>query len=321
MARCLAGRPKARRAPTSSSSCSAWRQYAEAFGERRPAAMNNACARSEISSGVGKISVGKRTGEEDHRRLLRLRDMIEVSSPTVTVTCRPVFARVNSTRRPCDGRHGTLEQPAFTRLIHRRSTSPSHHERSMTETATASETSRRVQTLHDPSLYTNRELSWLEFNQRVLDQAIDDRHPLLERVKFLAIVGSNLDEFFMVRVATLLKQQRAGLEQVSPDGLTVSQQLSAHPRARDGDAEATRPRAGASGCGPRSAEAGVQFLEPDQYTDQIRRYLSAVFHGRDLSAADAAGVRSAAIRSRSSRTAARISRSWSVTTAGPSSRA
>ena len=63
--------------------------------------------------------------------------------------------------------------------------------------------------LHDPSLYINRELSWLEFNQRVLDQAIGDHHPLLERVKFLAIVGSNLDEFFMVRVATLLQEASA----------------------------------------------------------------------------------------------------------------
>jgi len=78
----------------------------------------------------------------------------------------------------------------------------------------------------DPSLYKNRELSWLEFNQRVLDQARDDYHPLLERVKFLAIVSSNLDEFFMVRVATLPKKQRAGIEQLSIDGKTVVTQLA-----------------------------------------------------------------------------------------------
>ena len=72
--------------------------------------------------------------------------------------------------------------------------------------------------LRDPVHYINRELSWLEFNQRVLDQATSDYHPLLERVKFLAIVGSNLDEFYMVRVATLLKKQRAGAEDLSADG-------------------------------------------------------------------------------------------------------
>src|SRR5262245_21059367 len=88
-------------------------------------------------------------------------------------------------------------------------------------------TARAPVSLDDPSLYTNRELSWLAFNQRVLDQAIEGYHPLLERVKFLSIVCSNLDEFFMVRVATLLKKQRAAIEQPSADGLTTTAALSA----------------------------------------------------------------------------------------------
>jgi polyphosphate kinase len=67
----------------------------------------------------------------------------------------------------------------------------------------------------------------LEFNQRVLDQATSDYHPLHEPVKFLAIVGSNLDEFYMVQVATLLKKQRAGAEDLSADGLTASEELAA----------------------------------------------------------------------------------------------
>src|SRR5688572_6440967 len=75
--------------------------------------------------------------------------------------------------------------------------------------------------LSSPALYINRELSWLSFNERVLSQAQDVSHPLLERVKFLAITGTNLDEFFMVRVATILKKFRAGIEDVSIDGQTT----------------------------------------------------------------------------------------------------
>src|SRR4030095_4664500 len=81
--------------------------------------------------------------------------------------------------------------------------------------------------LSDPTLYINRELGWLAFNQRVLDQANDPAHPLLERVKFLSITAGNLDEFYMVRVATLLKKFRAGMGDVSPDGLHTEQQLVA----------------------------------------------------------------------------------------------
>src|SRR6516164_8544379 len=65
--------------------------------------------------------------------------------------------------------------------------------------------------LDDPSLYTNRELSWLQFNRRVLEEAQDPGVPLLERVKFLAIFSSNLDEFFMVRVGNLQRKVQAGI--------------------------------------------------------------------------------------------------------------
>ncbi len=81
--------------------------------------------------------------------------------------------------------------------------------------------------LNDPSLYVNRELSLLAFQRRVLEEAQDDTNPLLERVKFLSILGSNLDEFFMIRVAGLMRQVEAGTAELSPDGLTAAEQLDA----------------------------------------------------------------------------------------------
>ncbi len=79
--------------------------------------------------------------------------------------------------------------------------------------------------LKDPQYYFNRELSWLEFNRRVLAEALDSRTPLLERLKFLAIFSSNLDEFFMVRVAGLKRQVEAQVESSTPDGRSPQQQL------------------------------------------------------------------------------------------------
>ncbi|MDO8502117.1 MAG: polyphosphate kinase 1 [Gemmatimonadaceae bacterium] len=79
----------------------------------------------------------------------------------------------------------------------------------------------------DPSLFINRELSWLEFNARVLHEAFDGRNPLLERLKFLAIFSTNLDEFYMVRVAGLRRQLAAGMHAPTADGMTSQAQLSA----------------------------------------------------------------------------------------------
>ncbi|MGL5833569.1 MAG: RNA degradosome polyphosphate kinase, partial [Waterburya sp.] len=81
--------------------------------------------------------------------------------------------------------------------------------------------------LNDPQYYFNRELSWLEFNRRVLAEALDKRTPLLERLKFMAIFSSNLDEFFMVRVAALKQQVAAGVTKLSADGRNPRQQLEA----------------------------------------------------------------------------------------------
>src|ERR1700722_19344949 len=81
--------------------------------------------------------------------------------------------------------------------------------------------------LEDPRLYVNRELGLLAFQKRVLEEAQDEQNPLLERVKFLSILGSNLDEFFMVRVAGLKRQVESGVLECGPDGMTPKQQLTA----------------------------------------------------------------------------------------------
>jgi polyphosphate kinase len=83
----------------------------------------------------------------------------------------------------------------------------------------------RRPSLSDPSLYINRELSWLGFNNRVLEQARDERHPLLERVRFVSISETNLDEFFMIRVAGLQQQVASELPNPVPDGMTPEEQI------------------------------------------------------------------------------------------------
>ena len=130
--------------------------------------------------------------------------------------------------------------------------------------------------LSAPALYINRELSWLEFNQRVLAQAQDSFHPLLERMKFLSITASNLDEFFMVRVATILKKFRADIDDVSIDGLNTEQELAAI-RQRALEQMDLQSACWSHALRPLLASEGIHFVEPGDYTVAMDQWLKQYF--------------------------------------------
>jgi polyphosphate kinase len=133
--------------------------------------------------------------------------------------------------------------------------------------------------LKDPALYINRELSWLEFNQRVLAQAQDTRHPLLERIKFLAITGTNLDEFFMIRVATTMRRFRAGVEEVAPDGYTTGQQLEAMRSCAHVMLDAVASTW--STLRELLEHEQIRLLDPQRWTPEVHEYLNGYF-SRDI---------------------------------------
>lgn len=128
----------------------------------------------------------------------------------------------------------------------------------------------------DPSLYINRELSWLEFNQRVLEEARDSRHPLLERVKFLAITSSNLDEFFMIRVAAIKEQILADVVEYSPDGKVPAQQLKEIHRRVDRMLK-EKAQLFWKDLHPKLAAAGIHLLRIHEVTPEERSLLAQVF--------------------------------------------
>jgi polyphosphate kinase len=125
--------------------------------------------------------------------------------------------------------------------------------------------------------FVNRELSWLEFDRRVLEEAEDSTVPLLERIKFLAIVSSNLDEFFMVRVAGLKRRIRANDGATGPDGLTAAQTLAAvAERARGLSDE--QHRCFLEQLEPLLAAEGIRLLSPAELTPEQEKFLDAYFH-------------------------------------------
>jgi polyphosphate kinase len=123
--------------------------------------------------------------------------------------------------------------------------------------------------------YFNRELSWLAFNRRVLEEACNPAHPLLERLRFLSISGNNLDEFFMVRVAGLKGQQLAGVEEMSADGLNPGQQLAAI--AREADALTASQQRVWSDLREALREAKVVVLGNDEIAEAEAEWLERHF--------------------------------------------
>ena len=117
----------------------------------------------------------------------------------------------------------------------------------------------------DPSYYINRELSWLEFNARVLHEALDSRNPLLERLKFLAIFSTNLDEFYMVRVAGLRRQVAEESDEETPDGLTAMEQIEAIAE-REAQLRRLQMMCLHTELLPLLAEHGVEILSVDDLT-------------------------------------------------------
>jgi polyphosphate kinase len=129
--------------------------------------------------------------------------------------------------------------------------------------------------LENPSRFFNRELSWLEFNMRVLEEAKNPAHPLLERVRFLSISGNNLDEFFMVRVAGLVGQLREQVTEISQDGLTPAEQLELiRKRAQELMVEQDRRWLQLK---DELHDAGISIIEPDQINDEEREWLDHRF--------------------------------------------
>ena len=128
----------------------------------------------------------------------------------------------------------------------------------------------------NPELFINRELSLLDFQSRVLEEAQDETNPLLERVKFLAILGSNIDEFFMVRVSGLRKQVDAGIIEVSPDGLTPREQLAAiRKRYTELDHEAHQCLRKIL---PKLEKVGIHILEYEKASKSQKEKADAYFN-------------------------------------------
>ena len=133
----------------------------------------------------------------------------------------------------------------------------------------------------DANTYINRELSWLEFNRRVLEEAKDESVPLMERVKFLAIFSSNLDEFFMVRVARLKAMLFEGDNRSDPDGLTPAEALTAIS-ARVHELAAEQHLCFLNTIMPQLSAEGIHLVRPEEMSGEQERFLEDYFRARSI---------------------------------------
>jgi polyphosphate kinase len=133
----------------------------------------------------------------------------------------------------------------------------------------------------NPARLLNREVSRLDFNERVLALAESESQPLVERLKFLAILGQNLDEFFQIRVAGLKQQEASGLSRSSPDGLTPRQQLNAIHR-RVAELMGRAARVFSEELSPELVAAGISLIDWEELDDGERSELGTVFESRIL---------------------------------------
>ena len=145
------------------------------------------------------------------------------------------------------------------------------------KTATAPKRAKALPAVDDPKYLLNRELSWIEFNRRVLEEALNKKTPLLERLKFLSIFSTNLDEFFMIRVSGLKEQIAEGVIGVSRDGLTAIQQLRA-VREKVPQLLEVQLRCLHEDILPKLSEQGIKIVPHTELNKDEKKKLERYFH-------------------------------------------
>ncbi len=143
--------------------------------------------------------------------------------------------------------------------------------------------------LDNPLFYLNRELNWLEFNRRVLSLAVDDSIPLLERLKFLCISSTNLDEFFEVRVSSLKEQVHAEAYQLGPDRMTPSEQIAAIRAVTHGFVD-EQYRILNEVLLPALDETGIHFVKRTEWSKKQRKWVKDYFHQQVLPVLSPLGI-------------------------------